>query len=112
MRTSQIIACVIYLLLSAGAFLISCRQFQEKGFLVNNGWLWAKREERQRMSGEYKRLLYRQSGVVFLLLGLSFLTLAVIPVTDWTWLFFVLIFLLLIVIAYAVALSIKIERHK
>lgn len=111
MRISQIIFCVIYLALSGSAFLISYRQFQEKGFLFNNGWLWANREARQRMSREDKRPLYRQSGVVFLLLGSCLLTLAVITVTDWTWLFFVFVSLILLTIVYAVASSIKMEQH-
>lgn len=112
MRIPQVIICVIYLVLSVGTFLISYRQFQEKGFIFNNGWLWANREERQRMSMEDKRPLYRQSGVIFLPLGLTFLTLAVVTATDWIWLFFVVISLILIAVIYAAASSIKIEHHK
>ena len=112
MRIDQIIFCIIYLTLSVGALLISSFQFQEKGFIFNNGWLWANQEERQRMSEKDKRLLYRQSGVVFLLFGLSFLTLAVEIVTDWIWLFFVIALLILILIVYAIASSIKMERHQ
>lgn len=112
MQIPQIIACMIYLALSVCTFFISYRQFREKGFLFNNGWLWANREVRQRMSREDKRPLYRQSGAVFLLLGLAFLTLAVMTITGWTWLFFAVIFLILIGIVYAAASSIKIERHK
>ena len=112
MGASQIVIGAVYLALAAGALRISCLQFREKGFLFNNGWLWASPEERRRMRAEDKRPLYRQSGVVFLLLGLTFLTLAVQIVTYWLWLFFPAAFLILSAIIYGVASSVKIERRK
>ena len=48
MVTVQIIAGIIFLLLSIGTFFISFLQFKEKGFLFNNAYVWASPEERKR----------------------------------------------------------------
>ena len=49
MVTVQMIAGIIFLLLSIGTFVISYLQFKEKGFLFNNAYVWASPEERKRM---------------------------------------------------------------
>ena len=48
--------------LASACLIISIRQFQEKGFLFNNAWLWASEKERRTMD---KKPHYHQSGVVF-----------------------------------------------
>ena len=66
----QAVCAAICLVLTAGAFVISFRQFQEKGYLFHNAYIWASQEERRRMDEreESKRPYYRQSGTEFLLL--------------------------------------------
>ena len=114
MTTGQIVGCVIFLALSIGAFVISCLQFMEKGYLFNNAYVWASREERKRMeeSRERKKPHYRQSGVAFLLIGLLFLIAAVHIATGWIWMFAVLILAVIIVVVYAVVSSVLIERRQ
>lgn len=65
----KIVSCVLFLM-SAGLFILSFRSFQERGFLFNNAYLYASKQERERMD---KKPHYRQSAIVFLLLGFSFI---------------------------------------
>ena len=44
-----IISGIIYPILSIGAFVISAFSFKEKGFLFNNAYLYASKEERATM---------------------------------------------------------------
>ena len=114
MGIGQIIAEVIVLTLALGAFVISYLQFKEKGYLFNNAYFWASREERKEMDKhmECKKTYYRQSGFVFLLIGLFFLTLAVILLTDWMWLYIIFGALVIIALIYALISSVQIERRK
>lgn len=110
----QAVCAAICLVLAAGALVISFRQFQEKGYLFHNAYIWASQEERRRMDEreESKRPYYRQSGTVFLLLGLVFLMLAVYLAAGWTWAYAVYWIFLIMTIIYALLSSIWIERHK
>lgn len=100
--------------LAMGAFVISYLQFQEKGYLLNNAYLWASKEERRRMDEEpaRKRPHYRQSGFVFLFLAFGFLALAIYSATDWVWPYMVFWAFMAIAAIYAVISSIQIQRRK
>lgn len=105
----------IFLLgLAAGTLVLGCLQLLEKGYLLNNAYLWASREERKRMDEEpeRKRPHYRQSGVTFLLLALGFLALALYSMTYWTWPYIAFWGFMLLAAIYAVISSIQIERRK
>ncbi len=61
----------IILFMIAGAFLIlGIRSFLERGFLLNNTYIYATEEERKTMD---KKPYYRQSAVVFCILSAVFL---------------------------------------
>lgn len=82
MGTSKIIVTVILFLLAIVSFVLSCFQFKEKGILFNNAWLYASREERANMN---KKPHYRQSAIVFFLIGVFFLLYAaeMLLATGW-----------------------------
>ena len=65
-----IIAGGLCLVLAIVAFIISFFSFREKGFLFNNAYLYASKEERATMD---KKPHYRQSAVIFLMIGIIFL---------------------------------------
>ena len=69
MATADRIGVIINFLLMVLCFFISARQFAERGFLFNNAYLFATKEERERMR---KKPYYRQSAIVFCLLGAVF----------------------------------------
>ena len=117
MDTVQLVVCTIFLALAIGAFAISYFQFKEKGYLFNNAYFWASQEERSRMdeNKESKRPHYRQSGFVFMFIGLIFLTFAGYIATDWIWMFAAVWVFVIIAVVYAVVSSVQneqLERQK
>ncbi len=105
----DIIVMVICLLIASACFLVSYFQYREKGILLNNAYLYASREEREKMN---KRPYYRQSGIVFSLLGIVFLLNAVQVTTEWNWICYLSILVSIVTIIYAVVSSILIEKDR
>ena len=66
-------------ILAVICLIISILHFQQKGFLLNNAYLFASKEERKHMD---KAPHYRQSGVVFALLSAGFFCLTVQSITH------------------------------
>ena len=114
MVTGKTVSAIIFLALAIGAFVISYSQFKEKGYLFNNAYFWASKEERRRMdeNKESKKTHYRQSAVVFLLLGISFLAIAAYFATGWKWMYAVFGLAVIIAVVYAVVSSVKIEQRQ
>lgn len=104
MSTPQIIIAIITFLMSIICFFISYRQYKEKGFLFNNSYLHATEEERRKMD---KKSAYKQSKVVFALVGFAFLTLSLEILTTWVWLLFIVLALICCTIIYAIVSYIK-----
>ena len=105
----EIITAIILLLISAAAFIMSIRSFQQKGFLFNNAYIYASKAEREAMD---KAPHYRQSGVVFLLIGLIFLLNGMNVLLHIRWINFVMAAIIAITLVYAVTSSIAIEKQK
>ena len=114
MGTVKIVCTFILFALAIGAFVISYLQFKEKGYLFNNAYIWASKEERRKMdeNKESKKLHYRQSAVVFLFLGISFLAIAAYFATGWKWIYAVFGLAVIIAVVYAVVSSVKIEQRQ
>ena len=104
-----IIAGGLCFLLAIGAFIISFFSFREKGFLFNNAYLYASKEERATMD---KKPHYRQSAVVFLMIGIIFLLEAMSSFWTNSWFSYMAIAVAIIAIIYAIVSSVMIERHK
>ncbi|MBQ2204058.1 MAG: DUF3784 domain-containing protein, partial [Oscillospiraceae bacterium] len=69
MHTGILITAIAVFLLAGTLFFLGVRQLLERGVLLNNTWLYATKEEREKLN---KKPYYRQSGTVFCLLGLLF----------------------------------------
>ena len=104
-----IIAGGLCLVLAIVAFIISFFSFREKGFLFNNAYLYASKEERATMD---KKPHYRQSAIVFLMIGIIFLLNAMSSLWTNSWFSYMAIVFALIAIIYAIVSSVMIERHK
>ena len=103
----EIVAASILFTVSIFLFFMSVRSFMEKGFLFNNAYIYASKQEREKMN---KKPHYRQSAIVFLLLGLIFLlnTLAVLLKVNW--IFYIGVAVVAITLIYAIVSSITIEK--
>ena len=105
----NIIAGLIVGIAAIACFVLSYLQFHEKGFLMNNAYIYASQKERETMD---KKPHYRQSGIVFFMLGVIFLLNALEMILETGWLFYVVIVLVIMVMIYAIVSSVAIERRK
>ena len=109
MEATDIIFAVFTFFLSAGAFAVSGMQFHGKDFLWNNAYIFASKEERSKMD---KKPYYRQSGIVFALIGIIFLTISFQLLLHIGWMFGVTLVIEVITVIYAIASTVRIERKK
>lgn len=103
-KTITIILGIISIIL----FTISLLHMYEKGYLINNAYIYASKEEREALN---KRPYYRQSGIVFMFLGLISLLTSFNVELKSTQLFIGIIVIILITIAYAIISTINIEKR-
>ena len=69
MKTGELVTAVVMFVLAALLLVLGVRHFLERGYLLNNAWIYASPKERETMD---KKPWYRQSAIVFCLLsGLS-----------------------------------------
>ncbi len=105
----EIIAASILWAISLLMFIMSIRSFQEKGFLLNNAYLYATKQQREEMD---KKPYYRQSSVIFLLIGIIFLLNGFSAILGVGWFSYVVVAVIIITLVYAIASSIAIEKRK
>ena len=103
-----IISCVL-LGFSFVSLFLSVRSFQEKGVLLNNVFLYANDEQKKKLD---KKDYYRQSAVVFLMVGLLFLFNGLSVLLEKEWLSYLAMAMIPFVLVYVVVSSISIERKK
>lgn len=104
----EIIAAIVVFLISFISFIISIRSFKKKGFLLNNAFIFASEQERKKMD---KVPYYRQSGVVFLLIGIIFLLIGFQTLLAVGWILYAEAAVTVITIIYAFISSIAIEKR-
>ena len=105
----NIIGAIILGVIAIACFIFSYLQFQEKGFLFNNAYIYASKQERETMD---KKPHYKQSGIVFVFIGIIFLINAIDTILQTGWLNFFVIGIAVIAIIYAIVSSLIIEKRK
>lgn len=90
-------------------YVLSIMQFMQKGKLFNNAYIYASKEERDKMD---KKPYYRQSAIVFLGVGTIFLMNAVQAVVTSDWPFQLVVGLSICTLVYAVISSYLIEKKR
>ena len=70
MKTGELVTAVVMFVLAALLLVLGVRHFLERGYLLNNAWIYASPKERETMD---KKPWYRQSAIVFCLLSAVFL---------------------------------------
>lgn len=104
-----IIGAIILGTVAFGCFIVGYLHFGEKGFLFNNAYIYASKQERNTMD---KSPYFKQSGVVFVLIGIIFLINAVDIVLKTSWLFYLVIAVAVVTVIYAIVSSVAIEKRK
>ena len=105
----DIITAVILLVVSVLLFMASIRSFLEKGYLFNNAYIYASKKERETMN---KKPYYRQTAVIFFLMGMIFLLLGIAILLNAFWFTYITGLVILVMLVYAVVSSIAIEKEK
>ncbi len=98
---------IFIIFMSITSFIISFMQFKEKGYLFNNAYIFASENEREKMD---KKPHYRQSGIVFLLIGVMFLLMAIEFIVKSKWIWIAEGITAAAVLIYAIVSSVKIDR--
>ncbi len=95
--------------IALGCVLLGVRSFLQKGFLFNNAYIYASKKQREEMN---KTPYYRQSGVVFCLVGVIFALNGVALALHIEWLFWLAHATMAVTLAYAVVSAALIEKRK
>ena len=104
----KIIGAIVLGVIAIICFVISYLQFNEKGFLFNNAYISASKQERETLD---KKMHYKQSGIVFVLIGIIFLINAIEMILQTGWLFYLVIGIAIVAIVYAIVSSVMIEKR-
>jgi len=109
MSKVKVVFLISMLLFSAISFIIGFFQFREKGFLLNNAYIYASEKERSNMN---KAPYYRQSAIVFFAVGIMFIMTALTIITDQGWPVSITIVFSILLIIYAINSSVIIARKQ
>ena len=105
----NIIGVILFGTIAIICFVFSCLQFNGKGFLLNNAYIYASKQEREAMD---KKPYYKQSGVVFLLIGIIFLINTIDMILQTGRLFYLVIGIVIVAIVYAIVSSVMIRKKQ
>ena len=103
----DVIVAIVLLLVALLMFIVGVRSFLEKGYLFNNAYIYASKKERESMN---KKPYYRQSGMVFIFIGVVFLLLGIAILFDMGWLSYVSGAVILLLLIYAIVSAVAIEK--
>ncbi len=107
MTSSNLITSVILFACSGLFLFFSIRSFLERGFLLNNAYIYASKEERKAMN---KKPYYRQSAIVFFVLSAVFLVIGLSLVLQNDRISLLEIPLIVGVSIYAIASTVRINK--
>ncbi len=90
----------IYSVISILFLIISILSFMEKGFVFHNAYIWASKQDREKMD---KKPYYRQAATTFALSAVLFATLSLEIIFETGWLWLIVVAAAGAVLVYAVA---------
>lgn len=103
----MVVVSIVLFVFSLIIFWISYRQFNEKGIVFNNAYLYASRKEREQMNlSPY----YRQSAIVFVMVGLIILVTSISIYLKEEAIMVIVYALTVLVIIYAIYSTVIIQR--
>ena len=108
MGAGILIIAIAVFLLAGGLFFLGGRQLLERGYLFNNAWIYATKKERESMN---KKPYYRQSGIVFCLLGLLFTVIGLYAILQDSRLLWLEAALAAGAVAYAIVSTLRIMKE-
>ena len=107
MTSAELFAVILVFIIAGIMAILSFRSFKERGFLLNNAYIYATEEERKTMN---KKPHYRQSAIVFCLISIVFIIIGLSIVSHNYRLELLEIPLIAGTIIYAIVSSVKIKK--
>lgn len=104
---AEIVMSVVLFLIAGVNFFVSYRSFREQGFLINNSYIYATKQEREFMN---KKPHYRQTAICFLLIGAFFLIDGIALLSGIDFFFIIAGLVLVTLVIYAIVSSLKIQK--
>lgn len=108
MTMGELITLIIVLFIAVILLIFSIMSFLERGFLLNNAFLYASKEEREKMD---KKPYYKQSAIVFCILSVVFIVIALQILLKNDILFLLEIPLIMSVIIYSIVSTVQINKR-
>ena len=104
----ELITLIIVLFIAVILLIFSIMSFLERGLLLNNAFLYASKEEREKMD---KKPYYKQSAIVFCILSVVFIVIAFQILLKNDILFLLEIPLIMSVIIYSIVSTVQINKR-
>ena len=98
----RIIGAIILGIVALACLVFGILQLNEKGFLFNNAYIYASKEDRKKMD---KKPYYKQSGIVFILISVIFAINVAEMLLMTGWLLYLVMAVAVIAVIYAVVSS-------
>jgi hypothetical protein len=108
MTTVELVTIIIVFSIAGLLLLFSIRSFLERGFLINNAYIYASKEERKTMN---KKPYYRQSAIVFYILSAVFIVMGRSLLLRTDKMFLLEIPLIIAAIIYAIVSTVQINKR-
>lgn len=108
MTMGELITLIIVLFIAVILLIFSIMSFLERGLLLNNAFLYASKEEREKMD---KKPYYKQSAIVFCILSVVFIVIALQILLKNDILFLLEIPLIMSVIIYSIVSTVQINKR-
>lgn len=109
MTTLEMVIVILAFIVAGALLIISIRSFMNRGFLFNNVFLYASKEEREKMD---KKPYYRQTAIVFLLLSIVFVIIGLSVVFQDSRINLIEIPFIVAAVIYAIVSAIRIRGKK
>ncbi len=109
MTTTEWITVIVTFSIAIGMAIISFRSFRNKGFLFNNAYIYASKQERETMD---KRPHYRQTAIIFLILCLVFIVIGASVILKDSRINLLEVPLLLTAMIYAIVSTVQINKKE
>ena len=109
MATVELIAVIIIFGLAGFLLVLAIMHFKEEGVLLNNAYLYASKELREKMD---KKPYYRQSAIIFCILSAVFLVVGLSLVLHKDTLVLLEIPLIAIAMIYAIVSTVQIGKKE
>ena len=108
MTVSELITLIVAFVIAGILALLSIQSFRERGFLLNNAYIFASEEERKTMD---KKPHYRQSAIVFCLLSIVFIIIGLSIIFHNSKIELLEIPVIMTAFIYAIVSSVRVNRQ-